>query len=127
MRMSFTAVTSSPRWSSTATYDPVGNVLRNVMERSTPATSVAAMASCPLASLPMTEIKATEMPKSPKLCAMLRATPPGVDVTPPGLDVAGTWAASVLALLALVTLVVKSLMELKFRSELKAVEQGVHG
>lgn len=36
-------------------------------------------------------------------------------------------AASILAMLALVTLVVKSFIEYKFRSELRAVEQGAHG
>ncbi len=35
-------------------------------------------------------------------------------------------AASILAMLALVTLVVKSLVELKFKNELKAANQGVH-
>jgi sulfate transport system permease protein len=35
-------------------------------------------------------------------------------------------AASILALLALVTLVVKSLVELKFKAELSAVRQGAH-
>ena len=34
--------------------------------------------------------------------------------------------ASLLALLALVTLVVKSLVELRFKNELKAIQQGVH-
>lgn len=36
-------------------------------------------------------------------------------------------AASILAMLALVTLVVKSFIEYKFRNELRAVEQGAHG